>query len=114
MAIIDPQKLMEHLEDDLELLEQAYELFQEESESMQADLKQAVDRQDVGAIHSAAHSLKGMLSNFLAEAPCQTLVQIQESDQTNSDAKQQLLQNLRTQLDMMDSEIKQIIESGKA
>ena len=43
MKIIDQKELMDHLEDDWELLQDAFELYCDENQKMQSDLRQAIE-----------------------------------------------------------------------
>jgi HPt (histidine-containing phosphotransfer) domain-containing protein len=112
MAILDSRQLMEHLEGDYELLAEAYQIYQEESLQLLARLREAVDRQDSQGTHQAAHTLRGMLANFLAEPPRQTLIRIEQGIVSSPADAQQLLGYLGDQLDMMSAEIRQLLESG--
>jgi len=104
---------MEHLEGDLEMLEAAYEIFCEESELSQAKLRAAFDAGDLDSVRANAHTLKGMLSNFMADLACQTTIQLETIEDVDALADSRSLLNiLREQINEMLLEIKQILETG--
>ena len=113
MNIINQKDLIEHIEGDLELLRDAFELFTDEKTTMKAELQAAIDSNDVDAARSAAHSIKGMLSNFLAESACETAGQIQEiaSGQT-LEGIPQLSQQLSEQMNQDETELSQMLDSA--
>ena len=114
MSIIDPRQLLEHIEGDLELLQEAFVMFQEESDTMLGELRNAVNNQNADAVRSVCHSIKGMLSNFLAVAPCDTLEQIRDTETGNDQEAHQLVGELESQIQEMFGEIQTILDSGEA
>ena len=113
MPIIDPEQLIEHVDGDLEFLRETYEIFREENQTKQSNLRAAFNAADLEAVQSIAHSLKGMLSNFLAESASATANQIESIKEPQALALAgPLLDQLSRQIEMMDAEIKQTLEAG--
>jgi len=110
MPIIDRAQLMDHLDGDLEFLQDAHELFNEESRTMLDDLRAAIAASDLAAVQSLTHTLRGMLANFMAEPACETADQLRAAG--IGDASNALLDKLNNQMDSMSSEIKEILLSG--
>ena len=111
-TIIDRNRLMEHLEGDLELLEDAFDLFREESQSSKDRLRAAFESRDIESVHRIAHSIKGMLANFLAESACETTERIQSiaDPQVLADSYE-LLDTLAEQMDRTLDELREILAS---
>jgi HPt (histidine-containing phosphotransfer) domain-containing protein len=59
---------LERLQGDRELLEEIAGVFREEAPKLLAQITEAVERDDAGALKLAAHTLKGALANFAATA----------------------------------------------
>ena len=113
MPIVDTEELMDYLEVDLELLQDAFDIFCEVSQNDQTELQAAVDAGDVEAVHKAAHKIKGMLSNFQAPSACETAQKIElMTDPGMLTGVQPLLDKLRGQIETVRSEIIQILQSG--
>ncbi len=63
----DRGKILENLGGDEELLAQIAEMFFSEAESRVREIRDSISSGDAKALHSAAHSLKGAVSNFAAD-----------------------------------------------
>ena len=112
MTIINPQNLMAHLEGDRELLKDVFQIFVEEKPALQAQLLAAIEATDTDAVRNVAHSMKGMLANFLAESACTTAEEIQQiATQPSLDGIPSLYQRLVEQLDAVETELKLMIDS---
>jgi HPt (histidine-containing phosphotransfer) domain-containing protein len=113
MPLIDKAQLIEQIDGDLEMLEIAYEAFCEESVNLQEQLRAAFAASDLAAVRSTAHSINGMVSNFMAAAVCQTTIKIEAIENANTLAsKQALLETLSQQIDQMLVELKQMLAAG--
>ena len=115
MSIIDSELLIEHVDGDMEFLQETFEIFCQESKTKQAELRAALNAADLEAVQSIAHSLKGMLSNFLAEPAFETAGQIESiSDPHRLASAAALLDKLSSQIELTAVEIQQTIESGRS
>ena len=112
MTIIDTGELLEYLEGDVALLQDAYEIFCDENQVALSDLQAAIAADDVEAIHQNAHRIKGMLSNFQAHSACDTAQHI-ELIAASADAPP-LVEKLANQIETVHTEIKQIIQSAQS
>jgi HPt (histidine-containing phosphotransfer) domain-containing protein len=63
----DRVQILENLGGDEELLAQIAEMFFSEAEGRLREIREAISGGDAKALHSAAHSLKGAVSNFAAD-----------------------------------------------
>jgi len=65
-AAFNPEELLARLDHDAELLQDLVAIFKKEFPSSLEALRQAVDSGDGKRVATAAHTLKGMLSNLAA------------------------------------------------
>jgi two-component system sensor histidine kinase/response regulator len=66
--VLDRVALMERLGGDVELFHEITGLFREDSPKLLADIRSAVHDADAIALERAAHTLKGCVANFGAQA----------------------------------------------
>jgi PAS domain S-box-containing protein len=64
--VLDPSRLVQHFEGDMELLQELIGMFMETYPPQLSELREAVGAQDGEKAEKVAHSLKGSLSNFTA------------------------------------------------
>ncbi len=110
MPIVDTEQLLDYVEGDLELLQEAFDVFCEVSRSVQIELQAAVDAVDVATVHKLAHKIRGMLSNFHAHEACETAQEVELIDNPDTLAgAQPLVDKLRGQIETVRREIVQIL-----
>jgi HPt (histidine-containing phosphotransfer) domain-containing protein len=63
----DRHRILDNLGGDAELLAEIAEMLFGEAETGMRAVRSAIDKADAKALHIAAHSLKGAVSNFAAE-----------------------------------------------
>ena len=73
----DLSVVLERLGGDHEILQEIAQLFIEDTPDTMAQIRQAIDDRDAGALEKAAHSLKGSVSNFGAEEAVQAALQLE-------------------------------------
>ena len=112
MSIVDRERLLDYLEGDLEFLDDSFEIFCQDSESLLGELRQAFADRDLGSVHKHAHTFKGMLSNFHADSACQTVKQIEEIE-IHELPTTTILEQLAKQIETIKSEIHQILQTGE-
>ncbi len=66
--IIDKTAVLERFEGDADLLREIVQLFLEDYPGRLANMREALRRDDRDALQRAAHSIKGSVGNFNAEA----------------------------------------------
>ena len=76
-GILNLAAALERLGGDRELLEEVAQLFLETAPKALAQLREAVAKHDAPAVASAAHSLKGSVSNFEAGPSCQAALRLE-------------------------------------
>ncbi len=112
MAIINQEKLLAQLQSDLELLEQLRELFLEECAELLEFLRQAFATQDTDKVSSVLHKLKGVLANFMIETPRESLTRVANVNAADPEAVEAVLANLRTELELMNDELIEIVRNS--
>ncbi len=63
----DRDELMERLDGDVEFLAETVEILDEDGPTLLAEVRAAAAAREPERIASAAHAIKGMVSNFCAE-----------------------------------------------
>ena len=66
--ILDRKELLQRIDHDFELLQELIELFLEDCPSQMAETHDSLQAQDSGGVQKAAHTLKGAVGNFCAQA----------------------------------------------
>ena len=113
MNIIDRQKLLEHIDGDMELLQDAFEILLEERPVMLKCLRSAFESGDVEAVQLQAHRFKGMLANFMADVACETVVKIEQLDSAAAIADAfPLLDQLSSQLEELEVDRADVVAEG--
>lgn len=64
--VLDRAELMERIDNDLEFLGETFGLYKKDCPELVSQMREALSRQDSGALAAAAHTLKGLVSNFAA------------------------------------------------
>ena len=64
----DHDELMERIDGDLEFLVETIEMLEEDADPLLDQIRKAATARDASSLVMPAHTLKGMLSNFCAEA----------------------------------------------
>ena len=65
--LFDESKLLEHFDNDQEMIQELVLVLNESYPETMSKLKEAMDAEDFSNMELHAHTLKGMLSNFFAE-----------------------------------------------
>jgi HPt (histidine-containing phosphotransfer) domain-containing protein len=75
--VLDRTALMERLEGDLELFHEITGLFREDCPKLLTEIRSAVTDANAPALERAAHTLKGCVANFGAEAAFRAALQLE-------------------------------------
>ena len=62
----DERELLERIDNDWEFLSETVQMLGEDGPTLMEEIRSAVQRGDAPAVGRAAHTLKGMISNFCA------------------------------------------------
>jgi HPt (histidine-containing phosphotransfer) domain-containing protein len=65
--VLDKAELLDRVDQDMEFLAETMEMFNEDGPQLLSEIRDAVRRQDASALAGAAHTFKGMVSNFCAK-----------------------------------------------
>ena len=77
-SVFDREAIMERVEGNIELLRDIVQLFQDDSPKLMATIRDAVSRRDGNALERAAHTLKGVISNFGAQAAFEASLKLEK------------------------------------
>ena len=77
LASLNKALALERLCGDEQLLAEIAGLFLDNYPSLMAQIRDAVSRRDAGALHHAAHTLKGSVANFCAQAAIESAYQLE-------------------------------------
>ena len=101
----DQDELMEELEGDIEFLQESLETLQNESPDLLRSIRDALLQSDASGIQAAAHTLKGMVSNFCAVPAFEAAARLEAI------AKDAHLHLAADQLTLLEFEIERLRES---
>ena len=94
-------ELLERVDNDREFLAETVDMLQTDGRALMADIDRAIAANDAPAVGRAAHALKGMISNFCAEAAQQSAFEVERLGKsgdlaTAPAAAKSLAQNLQS------------------
>jgi two-component system sensor histidine kinase/response regulator len=75
--IYDREALIDRVDGDIEFLQETIEILEEEQPQMIAYILHAIEAGDADALVSAAHTYKGMVSNFCAVGAADAATQLE-------------------------------------
>ncbi len=75
--ILDRTKILDRVGGDAELLKEIAHLFVEDSPRLLAEIRAAIPRGDAETVRNSAHTLKGSVGNFAAEAASQAAFKLE-------------------------------------
>ncbi|MEJ2099604.1 MAG: response regulator [Desulfobacterales bacterium] len=102
--------LVKSFENDRGLFKELVEIFVKDYPQMLDTLRTSLKALDAQTFSRTAHSLKGMLRNFQAEAAADTAFDLEKKGkQGELDGTDQILENLAAQLDEVAQKLKQLI-----
>ncbi|HEY2251979.1 MAG TPA: Hpt domain-containing protein [Planctomycetaceae bacterium] len=76
--ICDLSAALKRMGNNIELLKDLVGFFREDSGGLINNLRHAVAQEDAEAIHHAAHSLRGLIANFSAEAATRVALRLEQ------------------------------------
>src|SRR6266478_1204172 len=81
--ILDHQELLTRVENDRELLRDLLTIFKEDFPRQLLTLREAVEAKDGDLVATAAHTLRGMLSNLAASQAAATAARLEQMGRKN-------------------------------
>jgi len=81
--VLDRTALLERLGGDLELFQEITGLFREDCPKILSEIRCAVQGADATALERAAHTLKGCVANFGAQAAAQAALNLEKMGRTH-------------------------------
>ena len=108
-SVIDRGELLIRIDDDMELLGELIELFLEDYPQLMTEIEQGIAAQDAFILKRSAHTLKGSVGNFCANAAFQAAFELEQAgsagDFTDADRK---LANLKLQMARVEESLKSL------
>jgi two-component system, sensor histidine kinase and response regulator len=103
---IDMAALRARVEDDLDLIAEMMELFQDSAPLLLAEIEAGVDRADSQTIERAAHALKGALQSLAAGPAARAAFRVEELGRAKDlDLIEPALQNLQQEFQRLSAEL---------
>jgi two-component system sensor histidine kinase/response regulator len=109
-ALLNKDNLMRAFENDRRLFKELVDIFVNDYPQMLNTLRQSLKDADAKTFSRTAHSLKGMLRNFQAEAVADTAFDLEKrGKQGELDGSDRVIEYLAGQLDEMAQKLKQLV-----
>lgn len=101
-ALIDRSAVLDRVGGDEDLLREITSIFLDDYPNLIAEIEAAVDKKDGKLLERAAHSLKGSVSNFGAQAATQASWRLESmARKGNLDEAEAALQDLKEQFQLL-------------
>jgi HPt (histidine-containing phosphotransfer) domain-containing protein len=84
--ILDAEELLEEIDNDRELLEQMFQLFEADADRRIALIREAIGSGDAATLLAEAHALKGGVGNFFATPVYETAYELEIMGRDNQTA----------------------------
>jgi PAS domain S-box-containing protein len=108
---LNNDNLIKSFENNHSLLKELVEIFINDYPQMLTTLRKSLASTDAETFSRTAHSLKGMLRNFQAEAAADTAFDLEKKGQQGQlDGVDQIIETLSGQLDKVAQKLKQLVE----
>jgi PAS domain S-box-containing protein len=108
---LDQELLLEAFDGDWDFLEEVVDVFLSDYPGLLDDLRRAHEKGDSDTLMRAAHSLKGMLKNFQADAAAETAFELEKKGREDTfDGVPKTIENLSGQVALLDKALRAILE----
>jgi len=108
---LNSEGLIKAFENDHHLFEELVEIFVTDYPQMLNTLRKSLESTDAETLSRTAHSLKGMLRNFQADAVADTAFELEKiGKQGELDSADQIIESLTGQLDDVARKLKQLVK----
>lgn len=113
--LVDVSELLKHYEGDCDLVMDLVEVFEETYTETMQDLERACNEKKFQEIEVSAHTLKGMISNFFANAIREKAALLEKMGQAHRiDNAQEIVTEIKELIPLMLNEIKTIESPGES
>lgn len=111
--ILDKAALLARVDHDVEFLAETVEMFDQDAPRLLAEIRQAVARQDGAALARAAHTFKGMVANFCAQAATEAALKLEMMGESGDLAgAQESLHALEEESGRLKSALEELLQDG--
>jgi HPt (histidine-containing phosphotransfer) domain-containing protein len=105
---------MERVENDLDFLADALEVYNEDCPQLISQMRDALSRQDSAALGNGAHTLKGLLSNFAAHSAVEAALKLEAiASQRELSGASQVLATLEHESKRLKDALEKILKEGE-
>jgi CheY-like chemotaxis protein len=112
--VVDKAELMERVENDLDFLADALEVYNEDCPQLISQMRDALSRQDSAALGNGAHTLKGLLSNFAAHSAVEAALKLEAiASQRELSGASQVLATLEHESKRLKDALEKILKEGE-
>ena len=113
MSTINLKLLKENFLGDEDILGEILESFKEQKDSMLEEIISSGQDGDYEVFERASHTLKGVISNFFAEATKEKIAKLEEMGRNkNIDGHQEKLDEVSREIDLIISQIEQFLRGS--
>ena len=108
---LDPELLLKAFDGDWDFLKEVVDVFLTDYPSLIDDLRRAHKNGDPDTLMRAAHSLKGMLKNFQAEAAAEVAYELEKKGQADTfDGVPETIEHLAGQVNQLGKSLRALLE----
>lgn len=112
-ATFDQAQLLERVDNDRGFLAETVEMLATDGRALMAEARAAIDKGDAGALGRSAHALKGMVSNFCADAAQQSALALERLGKAGDLAgAPAAASDLHTRLEALIADLQAFVQSG--
>ena len=108
--ILNAEELLEEIDNDRELLEQMFQMFEADADRRIALIRAAISSGDAATLSAEAHALKGGVGNFFAMPVYETAQELETMGRDDRiDAARETFEKLEIQLAELKQELRELI-----
>jgi protein-histidine pros-kinase len=100
--VFDEKELLERIDNDWDFLAETVEMLSTDGRGLMDEIRRSAGAHDAAALGRAAHTLKGMISNFCAAAPQASAFEVEKIGKSGDlAAAPAAIKSLEAQLDSL-------------
>lgn len=112
--VFDEKELLERIDNDLDFLGETVEMLSSDGPALMGEIRGAIERGDASTLAHAAHTLKGMISNFCSITTHGVAFEIEKAGKRGDLAgAASLIDELQTRLDELIAGLQEFLAARK-
>jgi protein-histidine pros-kinase len=113
--VFNDAELLERIDNDWDFLAETVEMLQTDGRGLMDEVRKSADANDAAALGRAAHTLKGMISNFCAPATHASAFEVEKIGKSGDLASAPpAIQSLQVQLDVLIADLTEFLATRPA